>query len=287
MQEFLNADDDCLWGIVSNGSKLRVLRDNPSLTRPGLHRGRPRPHVRRRPLSGFRRILARRPCHPLQADRTASRPVASSRVGASRLTRPASASLDNLRDGVTDALRQLGNGLLQYPDNDGPAIRAARGSPHPGHVFRPTPSAGLSHALPVHGRRARICSMRRMPRNEQRRGLCAGIFTLAPAGARASPTILRSACGYLGESSDHVPRPQLAALQELGLPASGRAVPLRPVSRSRPCGHCERAAVGRGAQPRVLPLATRHWRASTTATWARRNWARSTRACWNCSRSST
>ena len=34
MQEYLNAEDGCLWGIVSNGSKLRVLRDNSSLTRP-------------------------------------------------------------------------------------------------------------------------------------------------------------------------------------------------------------------------------------------------------------
>ena len=34
MQEFLNAEDASLWGIVSNGARLRILRDNPSLTRP-------------------------------------------------------------------------------------------------------------------------------------------------------------------------------------------------------------------------------------------------------------
>ena len=33
-QEYLNAEDKCLWAIVSNGLKLRILRDNPSLTRP-------------------------------------------------------------------------------------------------------------------------------------------------------------------------------------------------------------------------------------------------------------
>ncbi|CAH1906110.1 Type II restriction endonuclease [Candidatus Nitrotoga sp. HW29] len=33
-QEYLNAEDQCLWAIVSNGLKLRILRDNPSLTRP-------------------------------------------------------------------------------------------------------------------------------------------------------------------------------------------------------------------------------------------------------------
>lgn len=33
-QEALNASDDLLWALVSNGLSLRILRDNPSLTRP-------------------------------------------------------------------------------------------------------------------------------------------------------------------------------------------------------------------------------------------------------------
>ncbi|MDD5366123.1 MAG: N-6 DNA methylase [Gallionellaceae bacterium] len=33
-QEALNASDAALWAVVSNGLKLRILRDNPSLTRP-------------------------------------------------------------------------------------------------------------------------------------------------------------------------------------------------------------------------------------------------------------
>lgn len=33
-QEALNASDQSLWAIASNGLKLRILRDNPSLTRP-------------------------------------------------------------------------------------------------------------------------------------------------------------------------------------------------------------------------------------------------------------
>ncbi|MEN3278557.1 MAG: hypothetical protein V7631_4347 [Massilia sp.] len=33
-QEYLNASSNCLWALVSNGLKLRILRDNPSLTRP-------------------------------------------------------------------------------------------------------------------------------------------------------------------------------------------------------------------------------------------------------------
>ncbi|MDE0644598.1 MAG: N-6 DNA methylase, partial [bacterium] len=34
VQEFLNRSDDHLWGMVSNGLVLRILRDNVSLTRP-------------------------------------------------------------------------------------------------------------------------------------------------------------------------------------------------------------------------------------------------------------
>lgn len=33
-QEYLNASPACRWALVSNGLRLRVLRDNPSLTRP-------------------------------------------------------------------------------------------------------------------------------------------------------------------------------------------------------------------------------------------------------------
>ena len=33
-QEALNASDNALWAMVTNGLKLRILRDNPSLTRP-------------------------------------------------------------------------------------------------------------------------------------------------------------------------------------------------------------------------------------------------------------
>ena len=34
MQEYLNAETGALWGLASNGLKFRLLRDNPSLTRP-------------------------------------------------------------------------------------------------------------------------------------------------------------------------------------------------------------------------------------------------------------
>jgi len=36
LQEYLNASPEALWGIVSNGLVLRILRDNPSMTRPAF-----------------------------------------------------------------------------------------------------------------------------------------------------------------------------------------------------------------------------------------------------------
>lgn len=34
VQEYLNASDECLWGIATNGLSVRLLRDNSSFTRP-------------------------------------------------------------------------------------------------------------------------------------------------------------------------------------------------------------------------------------------------------------
>ncbi|MDK1377230.1 MULTISPECIES: N-6 DNA methylase [unclassified Sinorhizobium] len=34
LQDYLNDNDDCLWGLVTNGTMIRLMRDNASLTRP-------------------------------------------------------------------------------------------------------------------------------------------------------------------------------------------------------------------------------------------------------------
>lgn len=122
IQEFLNASDNALWGIAANGAKLRVLRDNPSLTRPAyieadldlifeeqlysdfaalwltLHASRLKPGDGKPSSSILERWRA-------QAHETGER------------------ALEHLRDGVTESLRQLGNGFLQHPANEG--LRAA------------------------------------------------------------------------------------------------------------------------------------------------------------------
>lgn len=122
LQEYLNAEDLALWGLVGNGSTLRLLRDNPSLTRPAY----------------IEADLERMFEEQLYADFAAFWLI----FHASRLTpandRPDSCILEswrevaqetgeralaNLREGVTTALRELGCGFLEHPGND--ALRDA------------------------------------------------------------------------------------------------------------------------------------------------------------------
>jgi hypothetical protein len=121
-QETLNASDDALWAIVSNGSTLRILRDNPSLTRPAY----------------IEVDLEALFSEELYADFTAFWLLAHvSRFG-KLSTDPADCpwerwrnagqiagtrARDRLRDGVALALRALGTGFLAHPAND--ALRNA------------------------------------------------------------------------------------------------------------------------------------------------------------------
>jgi len=121
-QEALNASDHSLWAIVSNGLTLRILRDNPSLTRPA--------YVEVDLEAVF--------TEELYADFTAFWLLAHvSRFGQAG-TEPSDCpwerwrgagqeagvrARDRLREGVAEALRALGTGLLSHKDNE--ALRNA------------------------------------------------------------------------------------------------------------------------------------------------------------------
>ena len=122
VQEYLNAADACLWGIVSNGAKLRILRDNPSLTRPAC-------------IEADLDLIFEEELYPdfaalwLVAHAGRLQPADGKPSGCILETWRAQAhktgerALQNLRSGVADALRSLGNGFLQHADNSG--LRAA------------------------------------------------------------------------------------------------------------------------------------------------------------------
>ena len=116
MQEYLNAEDAALWGMISNGSKLRILRDNPSLTRPSY-------------IEADLDLVFAEELYPdfaalwLTAHSSRLRPLdgkPSSCIIESwraRAQETGERVRENLRDGVTDALRQIGNGFLRHPAN--------------------------------------------------------------------------------------------------------------------------------------------------------------------------
>lgn len=115
-QEALNASDQSLWAITSNGLSLRILRDNPSLTRP----------------SYIEVDLEALFSEDLYADFTAFWLLAhASRFGAPDAEpddcpwerwraagQEAGVTIrSNLRYQVTEALRALGTGFLSHPAN--------------------------------------------------------------------------------------------------------------------------------------------------------------------------
>lgn len=137
-QEALNASDHALWAVVSNGLKLRILRDNPSLTRPAYievdleaiftedlyadftafwllaHASRFTSHLGKTPPNS----LGTEPDQPTAPTNPAPNPAdcpwerwrnAGQRSGETVRA--------NLRYQVADALRSLGTGFLSHPGN--------------------------------------------------------------------------------------------------------------------------------------------------------------------------
>ncbi len=138
LQECLNADDNSNWGVLCNGSSLRLLHDNPALLKPAyvqvgleaildgglfdefavlwllLHGSRFRcaeagPNAQPTcPLDGWREL--------------------GQQSGERALTR--------LRDGVQRALEELGEGFLRHPANGDLVTRLERGDLSTTEFFR-------------------------------------------------------------------------------------------------------------------------------------------------------
>ena len=122
MQEYLNATPDVLWGIVCNGTRLRLLRDNPSLTRPAYIEGDLELIFEDQLYADFAALW-------LTIHATRLRPVGGKAAGCilevwrQEAQETGQRALDNLREGVAQALRELGTGFLEHPANE--CLRAA------------------------------------------------------------------------------------------------------------------------------------------------------------------
>jgi hypothetical protein len=115
LQEFLNASPDHTWGIVTNGRKIRLLRDSATLTRPSFLEA-----DLETVLSGARYPDFAAAWRILQASR------ASASAGHETVwdfwrkegQEQGTAVRAKMRVGVTDALLALGSGFLAHKDND-------------------------------------------------------------------------------------------------------------------------------------------------------------------------
>jgi hypothetical protein len=118
VQDYLNAAEDALWGIATDGLALRILRDNASLTRPAwieADLARIFGEERYADFAALWLLL-----HETRFGR-ADAPAADCpledwrKAGREEGTR----AREHLRRGVEEALAILGQGFLGHPDNAG------------------------------------------------------------------------------------------------------------------------------------------------------------------------
>ena len=120
VQEFLNRSENHLWGVVSNGHRLRILRDNISLTRQAYVDFDLEALMEGEIYTDFVLLYLLLHQSSLEADKPEEcRLEKWSREAQERGTR----ALDRLRDGVEQAITALGQGFLAHPENT--ALRGA------------------------------------------------------------------------------------------------------------------------------------------------------------------
>ena len=114
VQEFLNRSPAHLWGIVTNGLVLRVLRDNVSLTRQAYLEFNLERIFSDNSYSDFTVLWL---C--AHATRFAGDPPSQCLLEQwnTEAARAGTRALDRLRDGVETAIKKLGEGFLAHRDN--------------------------------------------------------------------------------------------------------------------------------------------------------------------------
>ena len=133
MQVFLNLSDDHLWGFVSNGYKLRILRDNASLTRQAYLEFDLQTMMDGEFYSDF--ALLWLVCHQSRVEATPP-----SACWLERWMKHAedqgTRALDQLRGGVEKAIEALGLGFVEHPANAPLRDDLTSGTLHPQDYYR-------------------------------------------------------------------------------------------------------------------------------------------------------
>lgn len=111
IQDWLNASDDALWGFACNGERLRLVRDNASLTRPAYIEANLRQIFEAEGFADFAALWLL--IHATRFGKPGS-PAADCMLERWREqgTKAGLAARDRLREGVEAALQVLGEGFL-------------------------------------------------------------------------------------------------------------------------------------------------------------------------------
>lgn len=121
-QEALNASDASLWALVSNGLSLRILRDNPSLTRPAYIEVDLEAIFTEELLADFSALWLL--AHASRFGNPEAPPTDSPWERWRASGQQAGVTVrGKLRDQVANALRALGTGFISHPSNG--VLRAA------------------------------------------------------------------------------------------------------------------------------------------------------------------
>lgn len=116
LQDWLNAEENALWGLCCNGEHLRLLRDNESLTRPAYLEANLRQIFENEDYAGFAVLWL-----IIHASRFGRSGTPATDCALERWREAGSkeglAARDRLSDGFRQALLALGDGFLSHASN--------------------------------------------------------------------------------------------------------------------------------------------------------------------------
>jgi hypothetical protein len=116
VQDWLSASDQSLWGFCSNGFRLRLVRDNASLTRPAYIEADLRAIFQEENFADFTALWLLAHASRFGLPGTPPSDCALERWREAG-QKEGVAARDRLRDGVEAVLLSFGNGFLGHPDN--------------------------------------------------------------------------------------------------------------------------------------------------------------------------
>ena len=115
LQEYLNTRSKGEWGVVTNGRILRLLRENPSLTRPVYVEVDLERILTEELYSDFALLCLL--CHRTRFESPSKGGPSVLEHWRDEAQETGERALEKLREGVRKALEWLGNGFLAYPSN--------------------------------------------------------------------------------------------------------------------------------------------------------------------------